>query len=233
MLVVSLVVFVIGASCSPLILKRDDVSHREFHYSDFYQKKESTTCKGKELNIGYLDTVEQCANACRGKSQLFIYGRKYTFEGGTVETGCKKGKNGDKGPCWCGCQLETYWIPFQCDEELSDHKYALYEFRPADSLAVMQWKEMQKMNGLLQKFLGIKGWELVAEKTICENGHKKMEGIKAIAACAEACKKFASMFVVPTSACTSKSCTCYCEIEAKDGKCKTKSMKFYDLYKML
>ena len=43
-------------------------------FPDWLLVKEKTECRGKEINEGYLATVDECSRRCKGKSSMFIFG---------------------------------------------------------------------------------------------------------------------------------------------------------------
>jgi len=75
-------------------------------------------CGGKEVNKGFLSTVDQCAKACKTTSTMFAYG---TNDFGA--TRCN-----DKG---CRCFCETAAFKDGTCSEVKHNGYRLYRYKPA------------------------------------------------------------------------------------------------------
>ena len=72
------------------------------------------------------------------------------------------------------------------------------------------------------------GWELYAEKKICEGGHESKGKLGTVEACGNICKGVASMFIYAPA----HDGYCYCETDAKDqGTCTTRERVNYNLYR--
>ena len=84
---------------------------------DFYLHKEKSECGGKkEEYIGQMFSAEACADGCRGKSQLFVFGTN------------KFGKSQCEGrTCACYCEFETK--DFKCLISVDAPGYNLYAFK--------------------------------------------------------------------------------------------------------
>ena len=63
---------------------------------------EHTQCKGTENNEGKMNSIDECANACRKKSSMFVFGTNDFGGNGCDNQGCKclceTGANAD-GSC--------------------------------------------------------------------------------------------------------------------------------------
>ena len=63
---------------------------------------EHTECKGTETNEGKMNSIDECANACRKKSSMFVFGTNDFGGNGCDNQGCKclceTGANAD-GSC--------------------------------------------------------------------------------------------------------------------------------------
>ena len=63
---------------------------------------EHTECKGTETNEGKMNSIDDCANACRKKSSMFVFGTNDFGGNGCDNKGCKcrceTGANAD-GSC--------------------------------------------------------------------------------------------------------------------------------------
>ena len=71
-------------------------------YSEWTMVAEHTSCKGTENNEGKMNSIDECANACRKKSSMFVFGTNDFGGNGCDNQGCKclceTGANAD-GSC--------------------------------------------------------------------------------------------------------------------------------------
>ena len=80
---------------------------------------EKTECDGDEEFVGELSSVQECAQACKDKSSLFIYGRQGSDRCTTDQNGLTK--------CRCQCQSESQNGVCTKGRE-DDDKYDLYSY---------------------------------------------------------------------------------------------------------
>ena len=83
---------------------------------DFELVQATSECVGKESLQGNLFSAEACADACRGSSQMFVYG--------TNQFGNNRC---DSNTCACWCQLET--INNRCKTIAKHTGFNLYGFK--------------------------------------------------------------------------------------------------------
>ena len=90
----------------------------DFNFSDFKLIAKAKECKGSETAQDYLESVDACAHACRGSSEMFVYGtEEFDFSNSRCEG----------STCRCICQHDT--VNHKC-KVLIDHKgYNLYAFK--------------------------------------------------------------------------------------------------------
>ena len=50
---------------------------------------EHTQCKGTENNEGKMNSIDECANACRKKSSMFVFGTNDYGKNGCNNQGCE------------------------------------------------------------------------------------------------------------------------------------------------
>ena len=84
--------------------------------SDFKLVAFRAECDGAEINKDYFHNIEECAEACRGKSEMFIFG---TNEYGSIR--CKN------KVCSCFCEDDT--SNFKCNKQKGHNGYNLYAFQ--------------------------------------------------------------------------------------------------------
>ena len=80
-------------------------------------------CEGdaNEVAVGFFESLELCAHACRGSSQMFIYG---TTEHGFAKSNLGYCRHDDK--CKCVCEKDT--VNNTC-KTLAHTAYNLYAFK--------------------------------------------------------------------------------------------------------
>ena len=74
-------------------------------------------CKGDERLIGYFDTAQGCANACRGTAQMFAYG--------TDKYGVNRCWHSDGCTCYCQYAATNY----ECNKQITHDGYNLYKYQ--------------------------------------------------------------------------------------------------------
>ena len=85
--------------------------------TDWKLVAERKECEGSETNVGWKRTVADCADACRDKSSLFIFG--------TNDFGTNRCLLPCRG-CKCFCEnTSTFGI---CEQEIDHDGYRLYRF---------------------------------------------------------------------------------------------------------
>ena len=107
-------------------------------YLDFTVLKNAVECKGSERFKGELVSAEACATACRGTSQLFIYG---TNEFGEKRCDSKAGIQ--TCDCWCQDETEDY----KCKKETKNKGYRLFAFNKVTPTSG-KWPPAQARNNI-------------------------------------------------------------------------------------
>ena len=84
--------------------------------SDYILVAEKSECAGKETFQGEKESLGACATACRGFSQMFIYGTNSHGNSRCSNAGCK---------CWCQGETEGW----KCKKRIQHTGFDLYAFK--------------------------------------------------------------------------------------------------------
>ena len=82
---------------------------------DYKLISQESECTGGETYKGFKSSHAECANACRDKSQMFIYAINKNDK-----TKC------DNGKCKCFCELGTH--NYKCNSRKKNKDWALFAF---------------------------------------------------------------------------------------------------------
>lgn len=80
---------------------------------------ERADCRGSLRLKGFMKNPDACAQACRGTSEMFAFGK------------CN-------GLCNCECKLNTN--NYQCAEQYTSNEFNLYKFKSEGTLAQLEVK---------------------------------------------------------------------------------------------
>ena len=87
------------------------------HSLDYALVAHQSHCTGTDTKKGDMDSIEDCASACRGEFQLFTFG---------LDT-AGNSRCGSNGKCQCWCEAETE--DFKCKTQEVHTGYNLYAFK--------------------------------------------------------------------------------------------------------
>ena len=81
--------------------------------------EEKARCEGPKKENEKKETIEECANMCRGVSSMFIYGTNDYGNRGCFIDGAGTG-------CMCLCELSS--VEGKCNK-VEDEKFRLYRYK--------------------------------------------------------------------------------------------------------
>jgi len=134
---------------------KDTIQHNGFNlyaFEDYNLVAESHECSGgTETYIGYKQGVHACAEACRGTSEMFVYGR---------------GSKCAQGSCGCWCEHNT--ADGNCKNRVRNTGFDLYTYSTADSPCFFRDQKYQgsNMNGGCSKADNVGNCQMLCRQTV-------------------------------------------------------------------